>query len=430
MQQRRLIAAAGAIILALGVAACGNNDNSGSTTNSSAGALTGTGPITLVTGKDTSGNLQNQLNSWNSANPDQKVTIIELPEDADAQRQQMIQNATTKSDAYTVLNLDVVWTAEFAANGWVEQLKDSDFPLDKLLPSTVETARYFKNLYAVPITSDGGMLYYRKDLLDAAGLKPPSTWDEMKAACTKVKATNPTVNCYAGQFQKYEGLTVNVSEAINSAGGTFLKDDGTPDVNSDGAKAGLNFLVNSFKDGTIPKEAITYKEEEGRRAFQEGKLLFHRNWPYVYAKAQATDGSSKIANKFGVTPLPGLTGPGKSTLGGHNYAISKFAKNKATALEFIKFMVAEPRQKSNLENTSLAPTWASLYEDAALQAKFPYLTTLGDSIKTATKRPEAVKYGDVTIAIQDSTYAALQGQKPVDQALSEMQTKLTELTKK
>ena len=48
--------------------------------------------------------------------PDEKVTFVELPEDADQQRAQMIQNAQTKSDAYNVLNLDVVWTSEFAAN--------------------------------------------------------------------------------------------------------------------------------------------------------------------------------------------------------------------------------------------------------------------------------------------------------------------------
>ena len=66
-------------------------------------ALEGVGPITLVQGKDTSNFVQGQLDKWNQQHPDQKVTLIELPEDADAQRQQMIQNANAKSDAYAVL---------------------------------------------------------------------------------------------------------------------------------------------------------------------------------------------------------------------------------------------------------------------------------------------------------------------------------------
>jgi multiple sugar transport system substrate-binding protein len=38
--------------------------------------------------------------------------------------------------------------------------------------------------------------------------------------------------------------------------------------------------VNGFKNGAIPQKAITYKEEDGRCAFQAGELLFHRQWPY------------------------------------------------------------------------------------------------------------------------------------------------------
>ena len=98
----------------------------------------------------------------------------------------MISNAQNKSDAFSVLNLDVVWTAEFAANRWITELPEDQFPdLGKLLPSTVDTAKYRDKLYGVPVTSDGGLLYYRKDLLDKAGVQPPKTWDEMLAACPR-----------------------------------------------------------------------------------------------------------------------------------------------------------------------------------------------------------------------------------------------------
>jgi len=428
MHNRRILAVLSAALLTLGIASCGGDDGSGGAEN-----LEGTGPITLVTGKDTSGNMQKQVDAWNTAHANQKVRIVELPESADQQRQQMVQNAQTKSDEYGVLNLDVVWTAEFAANGWIEQLKESDFPLDTMLPATVDTARYFKNLYAVPVYSDGGLLYYRKDLLDAAGVTaPPKTWSEMEAACTKVKATpaGRNVGCYAGQFDKYEGLTVNFSEAVNSAGGVVVGDDGKPNVNTPEAKKGLDFLVNAFKTGAIPPKALTFKEEEGRRDFQAGNLIFHRQWPYQYAKANATDGSSKVAGKFQVAPLPGDSGPGVSTLGGHNFAISAFTKNKKTALEFIKFMAGEERQKANLEATSQAPTLASLYDDQALIGKFPYLPTLKASIEGAKKRPEAIKYQEVSTAVQEAAYAALQGSKSSADALKDLQSALEGLIKK
>lgn len=421
---------AAAASLVLVASACGGDDDSGSGSGGSSGALEGKGPITFATGKDTSGNLVNQVNAWNSSHPDEKVTIRELPESADGQRQQMVQAAQNKSDAFSVLNLDVVWTAEFAANRWVLELPKDQFPsLSNAIPATVKTAEYRDKLYGIPITSDGGLLYYRKDLLDAAGVKAPTTWDEMNQACQKVQATpaGKGVNCFAGQYEKYEGLTCNFSEAINGAGGVVVGDDGKPNVNTPEATAGLEFLVNGFKSGEIPKAAITYKEEEGRRAFQEGKLIFHRNWPYVYALAGKTDGSSKIAGKFGVAPLPGKDGPGVSTLGGHNYAISAFTPNKATAAEFIKFMASEERQKANVEKTSQAPTWAALYDDPALQKQFPYLAPLKASIEKAKPRPSVVKYGDVTAAIQEAAYDALNGKKTPQAALSDLQTKLGSL---
>jgi multiple sugar transport system substrate-binding protein len=429
---RRAVAAAVAGSLVLLASACGGDSGSsgGGSTGGGAAALEGRGPITFATGKDTSGFLPKQVAAWNSQHPTEKVEIKELPEDADAQRQQMVQNAQNQSDAFSVLNMDVVWTSEFAANQWIVQLPEDKFPdLSKLIPATVETAKYRDKLYAVPITSDGGLLYYRTDLLTKAGVQPPKTWDEMLAACVKVQALpeGKGMNCYSGQFEKYEGLTVNFSEAINSAGGVVVGKDGKPNVDTPEALAGLEELTKGFTTGAIPKAAITYKEEESRRAFQEGKLLFLRNWPYVYSLASKTDGSSKIVNKFGVTPLPGKTGPGVSSLGGHDYAISAFAKNKATAVDFINFMASEARQKANLTGSSQAPTWASLYDDPALNKQFPYLTPLKASILGAQPRPRVVKYGDVTAAIQASAYDALSGKTQPKQALTDLQTKLSSL---
>ncbi len=410
--------------MALGACSGGGGSKSGSTP--AAGVFDTKGPITLATGKDTSGYLQTALDTWNKDHPSETVRLIELPESADQQRQQMIQNAQTKSDAYTILNVDVVWTAEFAANGWIEQLPQDQFQLDKLLKGPAATAKYFNKLYAAPYLTDGGMLYYRKDLLDAAGVSsPPKTWDEMAADCKKIQGTNPGVGCYAGQFEKYEGLTVNFSEAVDSAGGQVVDDQGKPVVNSDAAKKGLDFLVEGFKSGVIPKDAITYKEEEGRRAFQDGKLIFHRQWPYQYTKANATDGSSKVAGKFSVAPLPGLTGAGKSSLGGHNLAISKFGKNKGSALAFIKFLTSESEEKTHLLKTSEAPVYASLYDDPDLIKQFPYLPVLKQSVNEAIARPRVVRYGDATNAIQEDAYAALTGKMTSDQALKDLQDKLT-----
>jgi multiple sugar transport system substrate-binding protein len=420
---RGVVAVVATVTLA---AACGSGGSSDEKSDSGAksGQLAGRGPITLAQGKDTSGNVQNQIDTWNKAHPKEPVRLIELPESADQQRQQMVQNAQTKSDAYTVLNIDVVWTAEFAANRWISPLPKDQFDLSKFMPSAVQTGQYRGNMYAAPWKTDAGLLFYRKDLLKKAGIDaPPKTWAELQAACGKIKG----VNCYAGQFDKYEGLTCNFSEAVDSAGGTVVDDQGKPNVNTPQAKQGLDFLVNGFKNKLIPKEAITYEEEDARRAFEKGNLVFLRQWPYQYALSNKK-GTSKVVGKFDVAPLPGLNGPGAPTLGGHDLAISNYAKNKATALDFIKYMTSEQTERMNLIASSEAPTLASLYDEPELQKKFPYLATLKASLLNAKPRPKAVRYNDVTTAIQEAVYSALTGKSTSDQALADLQSKLGPLT--
>ncbi|MGW3247482.1 ABC transporter substrate-binding protein [Streptomyces sp. NPDC001070] len=428
MTSRRILQAAAVAAAATLVAtACSSKGTDKSDGNQGSGDR---GPITLATGKDTSGNLQNLLDEWNSAHPKEKATITELPTSADGQRQQMVQNAQVKSDAYSVLGLDVTWTAEFAANRWIDELPAKDFPLDGLLPSAVDTAKYRGKVYAAPYQSNGGMLFYRTDLLKKVKAQAPSTWAEMAAVCKKVVKLPEAskMSCYAGQFDKYEGLTVNFSEAVQSAGGELFDDNGKPTVDTPEAKAGLKWLVDSFKDGTIPKEALTYQEENGREAFQAGKLVFLRQWPYVWNLANETDGSSKVAGKFDVAPLPGMNGPGSSTLGGLNLAVSTFAQHKASARDFIKFLTGEEAQRSNLLKAAVAPTRANLYGQADLQKKFPYLATLGKSIESARPRPKAVRYGDVTAAIQNAIYPVVSGKASPDTALADLQQQLEKIT--
>ncbi|MET3951424.1 ABC transporter substrate-binding protein [Arthrobacter sp. UYEF36] len=409
------VAAAG--VLALTLSACGGGGGGGTTAGGADAeqGLDSRGPITYVQGKDNSNVVRPLIEKWNAAHPDEKVTFKEQTDQADQQHDDLVQNYQAKNPNYDVASVDVVWTAEFAAKGWLQPLKDK-MAVDTagMLKPTIDAGSYKGTLYAAPVSSDGGILYYRTDLVPTA----PKTWDEMMGMCSIAEENG--IGCFAGQYAKYEGLTVNASEAINSAGGSVLNEDGKPNLNTPEAKAGLENLAAAYADGSIPKEAITFQEEQGRQAFQDGKLLFHRNWPYVYNLA-ATEGSSKVKDVLGMTALPGKDGPGASTLGGHSAAVSVYSKNKATALDFVKFLVNEENQKFFATQGSLAPVLESLYEDQELVAKLPYLPVLKTSIENAVPRPVTPFYPAVTKAIQENAYSAIKGEKTVDAALSDMQ---------
>jgi multiple sugar transport system substrate-binding protein len=405
------VLAVGALLLA----ACGGGGGGGGGANNA--NLTSRGPITYVAGKDNNNVNRPTIAKWNAAHPDQKVTFKEQSDQADQQHDDLVQHFQSKDANYDVVSVDVIWTAEFAAKGWLQPLKDQ-FQVDTsaFFPAPLKTATYNNTLYALPYASDGGLLFYRKDLVPT----PPKTWDEMMGMCSIAKKNN--MDCYAGQFSKYEGLTCNATEAINTDGGKVVGDDGkTPTVNSPEAAKGLGRLADAYKSGNIPKQAITYTEEPSRQSFEAGKLLFLRNWPYVYSLA-STDGSSKVKGKFGVAPLPGDNGkPGASTLGGHDAAISAYSGHKATAFDFIKFWTSEDTGRYFALQGSLAPVLTKLYDDPALIKKLPYLPTLKQSVQNAVPRPVSPFYPAVTRAIEDNSYAAIKGDKPVQQALTDME---------
>ncbi|WP_020546715.1 ABC transporter substrate-binding protein [Nonomuraea coxensis] len=383
-------------------------------------ATGGTGPITFATGRDTTAYLQPLLDRWNQAHPAEKVTLLELPEAADEQRAQMVANLQAQSSRYDVLGLDVVWTAEFAENGWIIPLERGLFPLDRFLPPVVETAVYKNKLWAVPYTSNAGLLYYRTDLVK----KPPRTWAELRDQARKITDKHD-IDGYAGQFLAYEGLTVNFSEALQSAGGQILNRDGTG-VTLDPAKAetALGFLLQGLREGWIPKESLSYKEEETRLAFQEGRLAFARNWPHAYGPARV-----ELGDKIAVTRLPGLDGPGSSTLGGANLAVSAFSRHQQTAQEFIRYFTSLENERRVLTEGSFPPVWTELYDDPDLIKRFPYLPVLKESILAAKTRPVSANYNQLSLVIASSVAKALGTPTPesaADAAVS-MKSELDEI---
>ncbi|WP_328808127.1 ABC transporter substrate-binding protein [Nonomuraea antri] len=380
-----------AAFLAAGCAAAG--DPGGGEDGSS-----GTGPITFATGRDTTAYLQPLLDRWNQAHPAEKVTLLELPEAADEQRAQMVANLQARSSRYDVLGLDVVWTAEFAENGWIIPLERGLFPLDRFLPPVVETAVYKGKLWAVPYTSNAGLLYYRTDLME----KPPKTWAELREIAREVTKKHD-IDGYAGQFLAYEGLTVNFSEAVQSAGGQILSPDGA-EVTLDPAKGAVafDFLFQGLREGWIPGNALSFKEEESRLAFQEGRLAFARNWPHAYGPAKA-----ELGDKVAVTRLPGLDGPGSSALGGANLAISAYSKHQHTAQKFIRYFTSLENERRVLTEGSFPPVWTELYDDPELIKRFPYLPVLKESILAARARPVSANYNQLSLVIADAVAKAL-----------------------
>ncbi|EOM76820.1 ABC transporter substrate-binding protein [Rhodococcus rhodnii] len=397
------------------LAACSNGGDSGDAAGEN---VDGRGPITFAMGKNDTDKLLPVIEAWNAEHPDEQVELSELPGEADDQRERLVQSLQAGNTDYDVMALDVTWTAEFAANGWLQPL-DGDLAIDTsgLLPATVESATYRDVLYAGPQNTNAQLLYYRTDLLPEA----PADWAALTGACQT--ATERNVDCLATQLKQYEGLTVATTQFVNSWGGEVVGSDGsTPEIDSDQAKAGLQALVDAYEGGQIPARATGFTEEETNFAFVGGETLFAYNWPYMYSNAE--DEGSEVAGNVAVAPIVGPNGPGASTLGGYNNGINVNSEFKATARDFIEF-VQNPENQASFAEASFPPVLASVYDDPALVEAQPYLPALKTALENAVPRPVTPYYAAVSKAIQDNAYAAITGGKSVDQAVADMSAAIT-----
>ena len=185
--------------------------------------------------------------------------------------------------------------------------------------------------------------------------------------------------------------------------------------------------MNGFRQGWIPKVALTYEEESAQAAFEAGKFLFLDNWPDVYAALSVPGPRNKVFGKFGVVALPGLDGPGSSSLGGANLAISAYSQHQRTALNFIKYMTDLANERQMFEQGSFPPVWTQLYTDQSLVRSYRYLPVLEQAINSAQPRPAIANYDQASLAISSAVYEALTHQEKPQQALAEMAGQLTQI---
>src|SRR5699024_3891016 len=125
------------------LAACSDDNGGSSNGGGDTESNSARGPITFAMGKNDTDKLRPVIDKWNEEHPEEKVSLKELAGEADAQRDALVQSLQAGSDEYDVMALDVVWTAQFAANGWLAPLEgDLEVDTSELLEAPVESATY------------------------------------------------------------------------------------------------------------------------------------------------------------------------------------------------------------------------------------------------------------------------------------------------
>lgn len=413
----------------LGVAGCGGG---GEAEQNEAGATV----VTFSVSPDDSGTRAQIVERFNKENEGEiSINFREAPTDSGEFFQQLQTQFQAGGGDIDVIGGDVIWPAQFAANGWITALSErfTEDMRSEFLQGPVDANTYEGEIYGVPWFTDAGMLYYRRDLLEQSGFsEPPKSWEELIEMAKKTQQDSGTDIGFIFQGADYEGGVVNGLEYVNSFGGAAISGEDSNQVTIDSPESieGLKMERRMIEEGITPLSVSNYTEQESQAAFLNGNAIFCRNWPYVYALVGDPDASKINEDQVGVAPLPaGDGGESVSGLGGWNFYLNANTDQETqdAAWKFIQYMTASEQQKEYALGGSYLPTRTALYDDQEILDAVPVIALGGEALKRTVPRPVSPYYSDMSQEMADQFNASLKGDITPEKAASNLQTSLQEI---
>ncbi|SCM75277.1 putative ABC transporter-binding protein DR_1438 [uncultured Pleomorphomonas sp.] len=377
--------------------------------------------------------LQSQLDKFEAATGN-TVKIVPMPSSTSDQFGQYRLWLAAGNADIDVYQTDVIWAPQLS-----DQFLDlTDAAKDVIkdhFPSIIESQTANGKLVAIPAFTDAPALFYRKDLLEKYGKPVPKTWDEMAATAKEIQDKEREAGAkdlwgLVFQGNAYEGLTCNALEWVKSfGGGQIVEANGDISINNEHAAKALE-TVKGWVGTISPPGVLAYQEEEARGVWQTGNAVFMRNWPYAYALGNGDD--SAVKDKFGVSPLPAATADDKpaATLGGWNFAVSKYSRHPEEAIKLALFLGSTESQKDRAINQTNLPSIISLYDDPDVAKAAPIIPQWKEVFMNAVPRPSAptkVKYNEVSSLFWSAVHDTLSGNGTAADNLELLEAKLTEL---
>jgi multiple sugar transport system substrate-binding protein len=322
----------------------------------------------------------------------------------------ILQGASSKT-LPDLLFTDNPTLQQVAATGALTPLVDYGISADGFSPGIVKAGTYQDKLYGLAPGVNGLALIYNKDLLTAAGVQPPKTWDELKTASAKLTKDG-----------KY-GLAFS---AIPSEEGTwqflpFFWSNGAELTQLDSPRStqALSYVTDLVAAGSASKSVVTWNQNDVADQFVAGNAAMMVNGSWNLARLD-----EQQSLHYGVVPIPVPQAGGKPVvaLGGEVGAVPVTSgPAQQAAGKVLSCILAEPTMLQWSKAHAYVPSKTAVA--AKFGAEQPAMQAFVDEAGTARSRSAELgeKYPKVSQALADAIQAALTGKQPADQALKAAQ---------
>ena len=374
--------------------------------------------------------------AW-ARNTGNSVNVVSTPNSTTERLALYQQLLAAGSPDIDVFEIDVIWPGILGSH-FIDLAPYTKGAEKDAFPAILENNTRDGKLVAMPIYTDAGLLYYRKDLLERYGEAVPATWEALTTAARKIqdgerRAGQAGLWGIVFQAKAYEGLTCDALEWIASyGGGTVVAPDGKITIDNPRAAQALDMAAGWMKD-LAPQGVLNYSEEETRGVFQSGHAVFMRNWPYAWPLSQSE--GSPVKGKVGVTVLPAGPAPDgrhAAALGGWQFAVSRYSKHQALAADLVVFMTSKASARQWALQGGYFPAIPALYQDPELLAANPFFKDLLPAFTSAVARPSTAtggKYNQVSDAFWNAVSDTLTGKATAKDSLASLQARLNRLSR-
>jgi ABC-type glycerol-3-phosphate transport system substrate-binding protein len=341
-----------------------------------------------------------------------RIATSTLPNDATAQREQLVRRLAAKDASISLMSLDPPFIPEFASAGFLRPFS-ADEAKDLtagVLSGPIASSTWNGKLVTAPFWANTQLLWYRKSVAQKAGMDPsrsPVSWDQIIQAASQ---TGTTVEI---QGNLYEGYMVWISALVSSAGGQILQNPEAGKsvkaaIDSDAGRKAASIVRELGRSKAADPAISTTDEEAARAAFQGPTGAFMVNWAYVYGAAQeavaAGSLSQSVLDDIGWARYPQVDSgqASRPPLGGINLGIGAYSAHQDLAVQAVRCITSLESQTRYMVKSKNPGARAAVYDDAEVRRIFPMADQIRESIDQSAPRPKTPYYTDVSSAVQRS----------------------------
>ncbi|MBN8188047.1 sugar ABC transporter substrate-binding protein [Salipiger thiooxidans] len=327
-----------------------------------------------------------------------------------------------------VVHTPVIQVQRWVEAGWLEPMTaqiDGLDDKDDILSGPLEAYKVSGDYYGMPFFAETGLMAYRKDLLDAAGVGVPETWDEMLEVAKAVDSDDTAA--IAMRVAPGQGFNMFVFPMIMRAyGGKFFAnypDDMTPAINSPENLQALNTYITLMNDYG-PQGIGNFNFPEVVAALQNGQAAMTVDGTSIVSQA-VDPAASKFADQFVLALPPGGPAGRSPAIAVHGLGIPAGTENADAAFQFVKWATStETLSKLAINEAYPDFTRASVAENPEVQAKYAgvqenFLDLRVEALNLALGhyRPLIPTWPEIGAAIGENVNAAVNGLMSPEEAL-------------